>query len=144
MRTWSAVLFGLMITVLAAAREVPLQQLIAEAENAPLNKQPDLYREIAEWKLKEAKTSYDAGQIDASLAALQEVVSYARKAEDAATRSGKKLKDTEISLRKMADKLRDLKRGANFDDQPQIQSAIDEVESLRTALLDRMFAKKKK
>jgi hypothetical protein len=144
MRIWGTILIALLASVLLEAREIPLQELIAEADNDPVNKQPSLYREIAERQLKVANDAYNAGQSDASRAALQDVVTYARKAEDSAVRSGKKLKDTEIALRKMADKLRDMKRSANFDDQPPIQSATDELENLRTDLLDRMFEKKKK
>ncbi|MBS1850486.1 MAG: hypothetical protein JST79_06210 [Acidobacteria bacterium] len=144
MRIWGTILVALLISLPAGARELPLQELLAQAENAPLNKQPDLYRELAERQLKTAKAAYDAGRSDEGRTALQEVVAYARKAEDTAVRSGKKLKDTEIALRKMTDKLRDLKRSSNFDDHPPIQAATDELENLRTALLDRMFEKKKK
>jgi hypothetical protein len=126
MRIWGTILIALLVSVLLEAREIPLQELIAKADNAPVN------------------DAYNTGQSDAGRAALQDVVTYARKAEDSAVRSGKKLKDTEIALRKMADKLRDMKRSANFDDQPPIQSATDELESLRTDLLDHMFEKKKK
>jgi hypothetical protein len=144
MRIWGTILIALLVSVLLEAREIPLQELIAKADNVPVNKQPSLYREVAERQLKIANDAYNTGQSDAGRAALQDVVTYARKAEDSAVRSGKKLKDTEIALRKMADKLRDMKRSANFDDQPPIQSATDELESLRTDLLDHMFEKKKK
>ncbi|MBV9574065.1 MAG: hypothetical protein JOY93_08420, partial [Acidobacteriales bacterium] len=58
---------------------------------------------------------------------------------DAATKSGKHLKDTEIALRKMAAKLRDIKRIASLEDQRQVQEATDHLEQVRTDLLSHMF-----
>jgi hypothetical protein len=72
------------------------------------------------------------------------VVSYSAKATDAAARSGKKLKDTEIALRKMAEKFRDVKHNLPFDDQAPVQDAIDRLEKMRTDLLSAMFGKKGK
>ena len=54
------------------------------------------------------------------------------------------LKNTEISLRKMAHRLADIKRTVAYDDQPPIQSAIDSLEKIRTDLLNKMFGKNAK
>jgi len=54
------------------------------------------------------------------------------------------LKDTEIALRKMSQRLRDLKRGLPYEDQGPVQGAADRLEQMRTELLGRMFGKKEK
>jgi len=74
----------------------------------------------------------------------KQLVGYSGKASDAASQIGKKLKDTEIALRKMAQKLRDLKRGLPYEDQGPVQAAADRLEQMRTELLSRMFGKKGK
>ena len=57
---------------------------------------------------------------------------------------GKRLKDTEIAVRKMAEKFRDVKRTLPFEDQAPVQQAIDSLEKMRTDLLAVMFGKKGK
>jgi hypothetical protein len=79
--------------------------------------------------------------VDDARAAVADVVNFSDKASSAAIQSGKKLKHTEISVRRMASKLRDIKRSLAFEDQPPVQSAIDHLESLRTQLLSKMFGK---
>lgn len=120
-----------------------LQELIARAASAKVEDQPALYVDIAERQLKSADELYTAGKVDDARTAVQEVVTYSEKAHDAAIQSGKKLKNTEIAFRKMAAKLRDIKRSVNFDDQAPLQTAADRLENLRTDLLSHMFGKGK-
>ena len=120
-----------------------LQELIARAQSAKVEDQPALYVDIAERQLKAADELYTGGKIDDARTAVQDVVTYSERAHDAAIQSGKKLKNTEIAFRKMAAKLRDIKRSLNFDDQAPLQTAADRLESLRTDLLSHMFGKGK-
>ena len=124
-----------------AARQETLQELIARADSAPAADRPALYIEIAEWQLKSADELYTAGKPDDARAAVNDVVTYSQKAHDAAIQTEKKLKSTEISIRKMADRLRDIKRTLNFEDQAPVQAAADTLEKLRTDLLAHMFGK---
>jgi polyhydroxyalkanoate synthesis regulator phasin len=136
-----------MIVVLTAiglaAKEQSLQELIERADAAPLKDQPSLYMEIAERQLKSADEFYNAGKVDEARTAVADIVSYAEKAHDAAIQSGKRLKGTEIASRKMAHRLRDLKRTLNFEDQAPVQAAADRLESLAQDLLKQMFGKGK-
>lgn len=126
-----------------AAKEEPLDQLIARAESARPDDRPGLYIEIASRKAEAADKHFDAGEAEAGNAALQEVTAYSKKATDAAISTGKKLKNVEITLRKMAEKFRDIKHSVAFEDQAPIQQTIDELEKMRTDLLAAMFGKKK-
>jgi len=140
--TIAAVFLATSLLSLAYKTET-LQELIARAESAKVEDRPALCVEIAERQLKSADELYTAGKVDDARTALQDVVTYSEKAHDAAIQSGKKVKNTEIALRKMAAKLRDIKRSLNFEDQAPVQAAADRLESLRTDLLSHMFGKGK-
>lgn len=142
---WSLALFvGLAVTFAWGRREDTLEQLKAKVDTARIEDQPELCVEIAHRQLDAADKSYTDGKIGAARAAIEDVVRYSQKARDAAVKSGKALKHTEIALRKMAAKLRDIKRSLNFEDQPPVDKAAQELEDLRTDLLVRMFGKGKK
>jgi soluble cytochrome b562 len=126
-----------------ASKQETLQQLIDRAESAKVEDRPALCVEIAERQLKSADELYTAGKVDDARTAVRDVVTYSEKAHDAAIGSGKRVKNTEIDFRKMAAKLRDIKRSLNFDDQAPVQAAADRLESLRTDLLSHMFGKGK-
>ncbi len=127
----------------AKADQDELARLISHAQSAPIGQQPGLYTNIAERELKLADQLYSADDTAKARAALGGVVSNADKASDAAIQSGKDLKHTEIAMRKMSFKLRDMERKLSVNDQPPLQDASDHLEKLRTSLLARMFVKKK-
>jgi hypothetical protein len=119
----------IMLTILLATsmagfarKDESLEQLIARAESARLEDRPAICTEIAQRQVESAGQLYTAGKVDEARAAVEDVVKYSDKASDAAARTGKKLKDTEIALRKMA--------------------AADRLEQMRTELLSHMFGKK--
>jgi hypothetical protein len=124
-------------------KDETLDQLIARADSARLEDRPALYLEIARQKAETADHLYQAGNAEAGNAALQEVLTFSRKATQSSIESGKRLKNTEIGLRKMVEKFRDLKRSVAFEDQAPIQQTMDELEKMRTELLSAMFGKKK-
>lgn len=137
-------LFAASSLVTFAGKEESLDQLIARTETARLQDRPSLYLQIARRQAEAADKHYEEGNAEAGNTALNDMVTYSDKASDAAVRSGKRLKDTEIALRKMAEKFRDIKRTLPFEDQEPVQQAIDHLEKLRTDLLSAMFGKKEK
>ena len=116
-----------------------LEQLKARFESASPKDRVSLGLRIAEIQTDAADRLYGEGKSDEGRSAVADIVSYCEKASDAATQSGKKLKDAEITVRKIAHKLGDIKRSVNFDDQPPLQEAIDHLERVRTGLLSKMF-----
>jgi len=124
-----------------AKEQESLADLKTRADAAKLQDQPHLYMDVADRQLETATQKFNAGDSEAALASLQDVVTYAQKAQDAALKSRKHLKQTEISLRKAVTRLRDLKRAVAFEDRQPLQNAIDDLEKMRTDLLTRMFAK---
>ncbi len=145
MRFQIAMVAVLLAAALAAFGSKPetLQELIARAESARVEDRPGLYVEIAGRQLKFADQLYTEGKVGDARAAVNDVVTYSEKAHDAAIQSARKLKSAEIAFRKMAAKLRDIKRNLNFEDQAPVQAAADRLENLRTDLLSRMFGKGK-
>jgi hypothetical protein len=125
-----------------AFNDESLEQLIVRSESASAGERPALYIKIARLQAESADKSYQAGDAEAGNKALADVVTYSEKASDAAASTGKKLKDTEIALRKMAEKFRDIKHNLPFDDQAPVQQTIDRLEKMRTDLLSAMFGKK--
>jgi hypothetical protein len=119
----------------------PLDQLIARAQSARVADQPGLYIDLAQRELKSADQFYVAGKPDQAHDAVRDLVAFSDKAHDAAKSSGKKLKNAEIALRKMALKLRDIKRTQGADEQDDLQKAADHLEDLRADLLSHMFSK---
>jgi hypothetical protein len=146
MRDWVIILAVVLAAVVAAraSKEATLEQLIARAEAARPEDRPPLYAEIAERQLKAADQLYTDGQVEAARAAVNDVVIYSDKATTSATETGKKLKQTEIAVRKMAARLRDIQRSLAFEDQAPVKTAVERLENLRTTLLSRMFGGKNK
>lgn len=127
----------------SAAKDESTDQLVARAESARPEDRPAIYLEIARQKAETADQLYKDGNAEAGNAALPAVVTFSKKATDTSIETGKKLKNTEITLRKMAEKFGDIKRTVAFEDQAPIQKTMDELEEMRTDLLSAMFGKKK-
>lgn len=125
-------------------KEESLEELKARAETANLDDRAGICVRIAELQLKDADKLFTEGKAEEGRTALADVVSYSEKARDAATQSGKKLKPTEIAVRKMSHKLHDIKRSVAFDEQAPVQDAIDHLERVRTDLLAKMFGRGEK
>lgn len=129
------------LTALGAEKET-LEQLIARANSASTSQQPDLYLEIADREAKLGIDAYKANKPDDGHSAVQQVVTYAGKAHDNVLKSGKKLPHTEIKIRRLSARLRDLKQNVDADQQAEVQAAVDKLESFRTDLLKAMFGSK--
>ena len=79
------------------------------------------------------------GQVDKAQAEIQEVVEYSRKGADAASSSGKQLKETEIKLRKLEERMHDIGESLAFEDRPPVHQAQDEIEQIRSDLMVKMW-----
>ncbi len=126
---------------LAVAAGRSVQELKDRAELAPVQDRPALCMEIVERQLKSADELYAAGNYEQARAAVGDIVRYSDVAKMSAISSGKRIKNTEISLRKVAAKLRDIERVVSFDQQAPIQQAAEHLEDLRSALINQVFSK---
>lgn len=142
-RVLAAVVVILGACALTFARsEDSLAQLMAKADSASAGQQAELCTQVADRELKLTINWYKQNKIEDARSSLQQIVNYSDKAHSAAIHSGKKLKHTEINIRRIAGHLRDLKFNVDVDDQPIIQAAIDKLETFRTELLKSMFGSK--
>jgi hypothetical protein len=140
----SIILFFLLSASISgfAREQDSLQQLMAKADAASAKQQPDLCMEVAEREAKVASDAYKDNKSDEGRESLQQIVKYADKGHSSALQSGKRLKHTEIKLRQIAGRLRDLKSNVDVDDQPLVQAAVDKLEDFRTEILNSMFGSK--
>jgi hypothetical protein len=127
-----------------AAKDETVDELKARAPTALPQDRPAIYVRIAELQVRNADKLYLEGNVEKASAAVEDVVTYSEHARDAARESRKHLKTVEISVRKMAEKLRDIKRTLAFEDQPVVDRAVQRLEDVRTTLLKEMFKKEKK
>src|SRR5208282_4620793 len=115
-------------------------ELKARFESARVEDRPELGTRVAQNQLRIADKFYGEGNADQARAAVDDIVAYSEKARDAAIQTKKRLKNVEIDVRKMAEKLRDIKRTLVFEDQAPVEQAIRRLEDIRTTLLKDMFA----
>jgi hypothetical protein len=139
--TISIFLITLTLNLCAAAKDETVDQLKSRFESARPEDRPELAIRIAQHQLRDADKLYSDGKVDQAVTAVGDIVTYSEKARDAATQTKKHLKNVEIDVRKMAEKLRDIKRTLVFEDQAPVEQAIRRLEDIRTTLLKEMFAK---
>lgn len=137
-------LIGFSLVVCTAAKEETVDELKSRFTNARPEDKPSLAIQIARQQLRNADKFYLDGKVEEGRQAVGDIVSYSEKARDAATESRKHLKNVEIDVRKIADRLRDLKRTLAFEDQTPVEQAIGRLEDIRTDLLKEMFTKDNK
>jgi hypothetical protein len=128
-----------LLTSMAMATVDPLLQLKARADAAHGADQAKLCLEYARRIMEDADSLYTKGDVDKAQSEIGEVVEYARKAADAASASGKHLKQTEIDLRKLGKRMHDIAATLSIDDRPPLTKAVDDIEEIRTDLLVKMF-----
>ena len=138
----SILLLGIAAAVLAKDQSV--DELKARLGNATPDERPELCVHIAQEEVRAADKAYNEGNVDQARAALADIIAYSEKARDAAMASRKHLKNVEIALRKISEKLGDIKRTLNFEDQPPVTDTMRRLEDIRTTLLTEMFKKEKK
>jgi hypothetical protein len=115
------------------------EQLKAKADSAHGSEQAKLCLEYARLTLENSNALFTAGDVDKAQAEIQQVVAYARKGADAAEASGRELKQTEIKLRKLSERMHDIAATLAFEDRQPVHTAIDQIEQIRSDLMVRMW-----
>lgn len=116
--------------------------LKARADAAQGGERANLSLEYAHHQLEEANNLYTQGDVEKAEANIQEVLAYCHQSADAASTSGKRLKQTEIELRKLENRMRDIGQSLNIDDRPPVEAAVQELEQVRAGLLAKMWGDK--
>ena len=142
--TISVALITLAVTSCAATKDQTVDELKSRVESARPEDRPVLCLQIAHQQLSNADKLYNEGKVEQARAAVDDIVTYSEKASASASQTKKHLKNVEIAVRKISEKLRDIKRTLAFEDQPPVDQAIKRLEDIRTSLLKEMFSKEKK
>jgi hypothetical protein len=129
----------LLLAGLALAGNESISELKARADAATGGEQAKLCLEYAHRQLTDADNLFNQGDIEKGQAEIREVVEYAQKATNAASASGKHLKETEIDLRKLAKRMHDIGETLDFEDRDPLRKAVDEIEQMRSDLMVRMW-----
>jgi len=147
---WRASVVGLVMCMLAApfalgsGSQETVEELKARVARTGVADRPSLCLRIAELQLDAARKYYLAGEIEKGQSALADVVTFAELDRDSAIQSHKHEKQSEITIRKMARKLGDMKHTVSREEQEQMQKTIDRLEQVRDDLLAAMFPRGKK
>ena len=131
-----------LLSVNGQAGNEPLPELRARADAAHGGERASLSIEYARRELEEANTLYTVGDVEKAEAAIQEVLRYSGQGAAAASASGKRLKQTEIELRKIQHRMRDIGASLSIDDRPPLEKGVQQLEQLRADLLAKMFGDK--
>jgi len=138
----AALLVLLLLNVLAWASQQPPADLKTKADAAQGVDRIALSLDYSHQELEYANSLYTAGDVEKAEAAVAESLTYARRAADASVSSNKKLKQTEIDLRKLEHRMRDIGQSLSVDDRPPVEKAVQELEQVRANLLAKMFGEK--
>jgi hypothetical protein len=138
---------GLVLSLLAVcpalmrADEPTVEEQKERVGKTPIADRPPLCIRICERQLETVSRFYQAGESEKAAVALTDVVAFAELARDYAIQSRKHEKPSEISVRKMARKLSEMKHTVSHEDQEQVQNAVERLERVRDDLLLAMFPK---
>ena len=136
---WLVLILALLFCCVAASKTESPAELKTRADNAHGGEEAKLSIEYAQVELEHANDLFTEGDVDQAQAAITSVMEYVRKGATAAKSSGKRLKQTEIELRKLQKRMKDIAESLNLDDRPPVLKSVDEIEQVRAGLLTAMF-----
>jgi hypothetical protein len=144
MRKLISVLILLLLALPATAEDKTLDQLKAEAERADSGQQAKLWAEVAERLVSVADKQFTDGESVKGHATVQEIQQYAIRARDLAIKTRKKMKETEIHLRRCRHALENMRRTLAAEDRPAVEAVEKKLEQLSEEVLEAMFAPPRK
>jgi hypothetical protein len=139
MRKSVSITILLALALLAAGEQKTLDQLKAEAEHAS-NDQPKLLAEVAERMIPVADKQFTDGESIKGHATVDEILQYATRAHDLAIKTRKKMKETEIHLRRCRHALENMRRTLAAEDRPAVEAVEKKLEQFAEDVLEAMFA----
>ena len=137
----SSLILGFLLCAVSAFAQTDLK---AKADAATGGDKAKLAVEYTQEATKLADNAYKQNKDDDGDKYLLDIAQYAKVASDAAIQSSKHEKDTEINLRKIVNRLVDIKNTRPYDQQDKVQKTIDDVDNARNAILEFMFQRKHK
>jgi hypothetical protein len=139
----ASILLLLLFTLAALADEKSIDQLKAEAER-PGADQAKVCAEVAERLVSVADKQFSDGESIKGHATVEEILKYGTRAHDLAISTRKKMKDTEIHLRRCRRALENMRRTLAAEDRPAVEAVEKKLEQFGEEILEAMFAPPKK
>ena len=139
-RTYSILVMFLLAASLLAQT---FEQLKAEAGREGSN-QAKASAEVAEQLVPVADKQFSEGQSVTGHQTVEEILKYATQARDLAIKNRKKMKETEIHLRRCRHALENMRRTLAAEDRPPVQAVEKKLEQFGEDILEAMFAPPKK
>ena len=143
MQRFVSILVLLLLALAALADDRSIDQLKAEAERAG-NDQAKACAEVAERLISVADKQFTDGESVKGHATVQEILQYATRARDLAIKTRKKMKETEIHLRRSRRALENMRRTLAAEDRPPVEAVEKKLEQFGEDILEAMFAPPKK
>ena len=140
-KIWIIVVVLLSALAWASDKQESIESLKARADLAQPRDRVELFTRVAERQLDSLDQAYNGGTVREAQAALADVVNYGVKAAKISSETGKRMKQTEIAMRKITGRLEAIRRILEVDDRPPLADAIQKLETARSELLNRMFRK---
>src|SRR5437879_9958084 len=81
------------------------------------------YADIARDLVELANQQFTDGEVEKAQSSIKEAVTYSEKSATSAQEKGKKIKNTEITLRETARRIEEIRRTLAVDDQPPLFAA---------------------
>jgi hypothetical protein len=125
----------------ASGQQESIEALKARADQAQPKDQVDLFTHIAERRLDSLDKAFNGGTVREAQAALADVVAYGVKAAQVSATTGKRMKQTEIAMRKISVRLEGIRKTLDLDDRPPLADAVQKLDAAHNELLNRMFRK---
>ncbi len=139
-------LYGLLIGVLlatggvefCAAEDFPadLQQKADQANGADCAR---LGMQAARKAVEDAKRHFESGDIKSAHNAVDLSLRYVGRSVDCSLQAGRKEKTTEIDLRRLIDRVKEVVHTLDTDERPQLSRSLSELEDQRDRLLQAIF-----
>ncbi len=138
------------VLALAQAKVTP-EMLKADAERSRVAADATNGEACAEVCLDAAKKltelsnqNFVDGQVEAAQANMKDAGRLAEKAGRASLETHKRQKQTEIGMRRLTKRMKDVVQTLNFEDRPAVEEVIKGIEAVRSDLLLSMFGNPKK
>lgn len=129
----------LLATATLLAAEDSIAELKQKAEKAEGGDRAKYYVRLAERMADQARDEFAAGRSKQGRDDLVLLEQYAQEAGKAAISSGKRLKKTEIGLRKVSKVLDDLRRSVEVEERVLVELVMDRLLEIRREILSEMF-----
>ncbi|MGH9524899.1 MAG: hypothetical protein ACRD3E_20430 [Terriglobales bacterium] len=128
------------MTALAVDKKGTVEELKQRLENTTKAKdRVELAMAIVERQFDSADQAYGAGKTDDGQKEIADVEKYGVLAANESSKSGQRMKQTEIALRKVEDRLDNLARSVDIDSRPPVRDTLNQIDKARSALLLHMF-----